>query len=83
MDQAQQLWLWWHSLLTAFAPIFTKPGWVRFAQWVTGMVLCWEEHTITQILMSLGLESRWRVLEHFAEYGAWDRKAVERQTLCG
>jgi hypothetical protein len=45
------------------------------------MMLCWEEQTITQILMALGLESRWRVLEHCAEYGAWDRKAVERHTL--
>lgn len=44
-------------------------------------VLCWEEHTITQILTALDLEGRWRVLEHFAEYGAWDRDAVERQTL--
>jgi hypothetical protein len=43
-------------------------------------VLCWEEHTITQILTALGLESRWRVLEHLAERGAWDREAVERQT---
>jgi hypothetical protein len=81
MDQAPQLWMWWHSLLTAFAPIFTRPGWVRLAPWLTGVVLCREEHTITQILRSLGLESRWRVLEHCAEYGAWDRKAVERQTL--
>ena len=32
-------------------------------------------------MTALGLESRWRVLEHFAEYGAWDREAVERQTL--
>jgi hypothetical protein len=81
MDQATQLWGWWLSLLNAFAPVFTRPGWVRFVQWVTGMVLCWEEHTLTQILTALGLASRWRVLEHFAEYGAWDRQAVERQTL--
>ena len=54
---------------------------MRFVQWVTGMVLCWEEHTLTQILMTLGLDSRWRVLEYFAAYGAWDREAVERQTL--
>jgi hypothetical protein len=45
------------------------------------MVMGWEEHTITQIPVSLGLESRWRALEHFAEYGAWDRPAVERQTV--
>jgi hypothetical protein len=81
MDQTTQLWAWWLSLLRAFAPVFTRPGWVRFVQWVTGMVLCWEEHTLTQILTALELESRWRVLEHFAEYGAWDREAVERHTL--
>jgi hypothetical protein len=68
-------------LLSPFASVFTRPGWVCFVQWVTGMVLCWEEHTLTQILTALGLESRWRVLEHFAEYGAWYREAVERQTL--
>jgi hypothetical protein len=81
MDQAIQLWAWWLSLLSEFAPGFTRPGWVRFVQWVTGMVLCWEDHTLTQILTALGLESRWRVLEHFAEYGAWDREAIERHTL--
>ena len=81
MDQATQLWAWWLSLLRAFAPVFTRPGWVHFVQWVTGMVLCWEDHTLTQILTALGLESRWRVLAHFAEYGAWNREAVERHTL--
>jgi hypothetical protein len=81
MSQATQLCEWWQALVGAFAPVFTRPGWVRFVQWVTGMVLCGEEHTITQIVVALGLESRWRVLEHFAEYGAWDHVAVERQTL--
>jgi DDE superfamily endonuclease len=81
MDQATQLWTWWLSLLSPFAVVFTRPGWVRFVQWVTGMMLCWEDHTITQLLTASGLESRWRVLEHFAEYGAWDREAVERHTL--
>jgi hypothetical protein len=81
MDQGMQLWTWWLSLLSPFVAVFTRPGSVRFVQWVTGMVLCWEEHTMTQLLTALGLESRWRVLEHFAEYGAWDREAVERHTL--
>jgi hypothetical protein len=81
MPEATQLWEWWHALCAPFATVFTRPGWVRFVQWVTGMVLCWEEHTLTQIVTALGLESRWRVLEHFAEYGVWDREAVERQTL--
>ncbi len=81
MEDARQVWSWWQSLLAVFGSGFTRPGWVRFVQWVTGMVMCWEEHTITQILISLGLESRWRVMEHFAEYGAWDRPAVERRTI--
>jgi DDE superfamily endonuclease len=81
MDEATQLWEWWQALCGHFTAVFTQPGWVRFVQWVTGMVLCWEEHTLTQIVTALGLESRWRVLEHFAEYGAWEREVVERQTL--
>jgi hypothetical protein len=81
MDQATPLWTWSLSLLSPFALVCTRPGWVRFVQWVMGMVLCWEEHTITQLLTALGLESRWRVLEHFAEYRAWDCEAVERQLL--
>jgi hypothetical protein len=81
MHEATQLWAWWQALVSAFATVFTQPGWVRFMPWVTGMVLCWEEHTLTQIVTALDLESRWRVLEHFAEYGVWDREAVERQTL--
>lgn len=79
MDDAKRLWSEWQSLLTGFQPLFTRAGWVRFVDWVTGMVLCDEQHTITQILTTLGLESQWRVTEAFAEYGSWDREAVERQ----
>ena len=88
MEDAKQVWSWWQSLLANFGSVFTRPGWVRFVQWGTGMVLCGEEHTITQILVSLALESRWRAMEHFAEScpeprrdGAWDRVAVERRTI--
>jgi DDE superfamily endonuclease len=81
MEHATQLWMWWLSLLSPLAAVFTRLGGVCFVAWVTGMVLCGAEQTITQILTALGLESRWRVLEHFAEYEAWDRQAVERQTL--
>ena len=81
MDDARELWSWWQSLLAAFRGEFTLGGWARFAQWVTGTVLCPEEHTITQILTSLDLESQWRNVEHFAEYGSWDRDAVERQLI--
>jgi len=81
MDDAKELWSWWQSLLDSFRVIFTLGGWARFAQWVTGTVLCCEEHTITQILTTLGLESQWRNIEHFAEYGAWDGHAVERHLM--
>jgi len=81
MDDAKKLGRWLQSLLVGFGAVFTRPGWVRFVQWVIGTVLCWEKHTITQILTSMGMASRWRVLEHFAEYGAWNRAAVERQTI--
>ena len=70
----------WQQLLTPFGFALTQPGYARFAQWVTGTALAWEEHTITQILTGVGLEDRWRVAEHFAEYGAFRRDAVERQT---
>lgn len=80
MNDATQLVQLWKQLLAPFALVLTQPGFVRFAQWVTGTVLGWEEHTITQILTSIGLEDRWRVLERFAEYGAFRRDAVEQQT---
>ena len=79
MDDAKSIWSLWQSMLETFQPCFTRGGWVRFAQWVTGMALCDEEHTITQCLTSCAAEDRWRVIEHFAEYGSWDRPTVERQ----
>lgn len=81
MDDAKGLCSAWQSLLEDFRGVFTLGGWVRFTQWATGTVLCSEEHTITQILTGLGLEAQWRNVEHFAEYGAWDREAVERQLM--
>ncbi|RIK75962.1 MAG: hypothetical protein DCC68_20310, partial [Planctomycetota bacterium] len=65
MDDAKGLWSCWQSLRSPFRGEFTLGGWARFAQWVTGTVLCCEEHTITRILTSLGLESQSRNVEHF------------------
>jgi hypothetical protein len=81
MDDVKGIVSAWQSLLSEFREVFTLGGWARFAQWGTGTVLCPEEHTITQILTGLGLESQWRNVEHFAEYGSWDREAVERQLM--
>jgi hypothetical protein len=66
MAEATQLWVWWQAVLSVYAPGFTRPGWVRFVQWVTGLGLCGEEPTLTQLLTALGLETRGRVLAHFA-----------------
>lgn len=70
----------WQRLLTPFVLVLTHPGYARFAQWVTGTALGWEEHTITRVLTSMGLEDRWRVAGHGAGYGAFRREAVERPT---
>jgi hypothetical protein len=80
MNDATALVGLWQQLLAPFALVLTQPGYARFAQWVTGTAPGWEEHTLTQLLTSMGLEARWRVAEHFAEYGAFRREAVERQT---
>ena len=71
MDDAKQLWSRWQSLLAGYGPVFTRPGWVRFVQWVTGKVIDWEEHTITQILVSMDLESRWRAMEQIGRPRKW------------
>lgn len=81
MVDAKELWQRWQALMNRFTFVFSRPGWVRLVQWVTGTVLCWEEHTITQLLTAMELADRWRVLEHFAEYGAFDRQGVERTTM--
>jgi len=77
MDDGKLLWSIWQRLLSAFSGVFTRPGWVRLVQWVSGTVLCNEEHTITQLLTSLGQTDEWRNCEHFAEYGAFNTKEVE------
>ena len=75
---ATELWSLWQALLAPFADAFTYPGFQRFTEWVTGLVLNVEEHTITQSLLGLNRPGDWKALESFAEYGAWDQDAVER-----
>jgi hypothetical protein len=77
---AMQLWLLWQDILAPFQACFTSPGFGRFVQWLTGLILNVEEHTITQSLIALEQTEDWKALEAFAEYGAWDRDAVERVT---
>src|SRR5207244_13002939 len=66
----------WQALLRPFAWCFTTPGWRRFAEWVTGLALNVEEHTITQSLIGLDRAEDWKALETFAETGRWPESAV-------
>jgi hypothetical protein len=77
---ATRLWLLWQAILAPFAACFTRPGFFRFVEWLTGLALNVEEHTITQSLVGLERTGDWKALEAFAEYGAWDRDDVARVT---
>jgi hypothetical protein len=67
-------WLWplWQAIVLSMAWGFTHRGKRRFVQWVTGLALNAEEHTITQSLVALGRVQDWKALESFAEYGRWN-----------
>jgi hypothetical protein len=71
---ATHLWSLWQAILASIAATagFTRRGLQRFVQWVTGLALNVEEHTITQSLIGLDRPADWRALESFAEYGSWD-----------
>jgi hypothetical protein len=78
--QGKQLWSLWQSLALNVACGFTQPGKRRFVEWVTGLVLNVEEHTITQSLIGLNRVGDWKALESFAEYGAWNEQMLEWST---
>src|SRR5713101_6565360 len=74
---ATQLWSLWQSILLPIAVGFTRRGQQRFVQWVTGLALNVEEHTITQSLIGLDRVDDWKALESFAEYGSWDLRFLQ------
>src|SRR5512135_3337553 len=57
--QARLFWSLWQELLLPFALCFTTPGWKRFVEWVTGLALNVEEHTITQSVLALKRPDDW------------------------
>ena len=74
--QATRLWSLWQGIVLSFALGFTARGKQRFVQWLTGLALNAEEHTITQSLVALGRPQDWKALESFAEYGGWHQGRV-------
>ena len=74
---ATTIWSHWQGLLSGFARCFTVPGWKRFVEWITALVLNVEEHTITQSVIAVQQIDDWKAMETFAETGAWDSQGVE------
>jgi hypothetical protein len=72
-------WLWplWQAIVLSLTLGFTRRGEQRFVQWVTGLALNVEEHTITQSLIALDRVGDWKALEAFAEYGSWDLPCLQ------
>ena len=69
--KATRLWSLWQALVLSCSLGFTRVGQARFLEWVTGIALNVEEHTITQPLVGLAAPEDWKALESFAEYGSW------------
>ena len=67
----------WMSLLDEFSWCFTEPGRRRFGALATGGLLCERRPLVSEIVSALGLESQWRAVEAFLEYGAWPVGRVE------
>ena len=74
---ATTVWSHWQGLLSGFTRCFTVPGWRRFVEWITALVLNVEEHTITQSVIAVERIDDWKAMETFAETGAWDSQGVE------
>src|SRR3954454_17269500 len=75
--QAICLWPLWQAILVPVAWGFTRRGQQRFVQWVTGLALNVEEHTITQSVIALGRVEDWKALESFAEYDSWSLRCLQ------
>lgn len=76
MTDATLLWSIWQGLLQRFHFAFTKPGFRRFAEWITALALNVEEHTVTQCVIAIERPDDWKGLESFVEYGLWRTGSV-------
>src|SRR5437588_7738597 len=77
---AKHLWSLWQALVLEVALGFTTLGRRRFVEWVTGLALNVEQHTITQSLIGLDRVQDWKALESFAEYGSWNLPLLQWAT---
>ena len=77
MEDDSRLWRLWQGCFERFRSAFTEPGFRRFVEYLTGLALDPEEHTVTQALTSLGRERDWAALERFLERGRWQTSHLE------
>jgi hypothetical protein len=75
-----QLFTTWQDLVLRAAHGFTPGGQRRFLEWLTGLALNVEEHTITQSLIALDRPQDWKYAERFAEYDSWPALSLEYYT---
>src|SRR4051812_32897020 len=75
--KATRLWALWQAILLSVSLGFSPRGKQRFVQWVTGLALNAEEHTVTQSLVGLDRPQDWKALEAFAEYGGWHLRLLQ------
>jgi hypothetical protein len=75
-----QLFTTWQDLVLHAAHGFTPGGQRRFLEWLTGLALNVEEHTITQSLIALDRPQDWKYAERFAEYDSWPALSLEYYT---
>ena len=75
----KRLWSIFLSLALELSGGFTRQGQRRFVEWVTGLALNVEEHTITQSLVGIDRPADWKALESFAEYGSWNLRSLQWQ----
>jgi len=60
MTHATLLWSHWQDLLDHFAWGFSRPGYYRFAEWITAMAINVEEHTVTQSSLAVERPFDWK-----------------------
>jgi hypothetical protein len=75
----KRVWSIFLSLALELSGGFTRQGQRRFVEWVTGLALNVEEHTITQSLVGIDRPADWKALESFAEYGSWNLRSLQWQ----
>src|SRR4051794_24863216 len=71
------------AVLSAFAPLFTRPSWARAQALLCGMLLAPANHTLTTALRALGLanEPAFQTYHRLLNRAHWSARQVARVLL--